>query len=368
MVVEGATFGILGALAAFPRRLATREVARRGGVVRRGITRRTTHVVFGRALLDKLADEEIAKRVDAVKEAGAVALSENGFRRLLGLLRRPQGANLTRQSLLEQSKLDARTFDLLSLFDAFEHDSEPFSFRDVILSRNYARLVTSGAGWGAIARSVHRAGKVTSLTALALHSGRADTIYVRDGEALTEIDGQHLLPFDTDADHDADSLFEQAEEAERAKDFAGAARLYAQYLSIDPSDSVAAFNRANALRAAGDAEEAAHAYAQAIKLDPNFAEAWFNFGSLLSETDRIDTARLHLLRAMELDPAYADPIYNLGALEYDAGRLEEARRWWTRYLELDADSEWGRRAARGIQYIDLKRAADRKARGPGRSA
>jgi tetratricopeptide (TPR) repeat protein len=368
MVVEGATFGILGALAAFPRRLATREVARRGGAIRRGITRRTTHVVFGRTLLDKLADDEIAQRADAVTNAGATPLSENGFRRVLGLLRRPEGADLPRQSLLDQSGLDPRSFRLLALFDAFEHDAEPFSFRDVILARKYARLLNTGAGWGAIARSVHRAGKVTSLTRMALHSDGADAIYVRDGEALTEIDGQHLLPFEEDVDRDADALFERAEEAETAEDFASAAMLYAQYLSLDPSDSVAAFNRANALRAAGNADEASHAYALAIKLDPNFAEAWFNFGSLLNETGRIEAARSHLARATALDPNYADPIYNLGALEYDAGRLDEARRWWVRYLELDRESEWGRRAARGIQYIDLKLAADRKARGPGRIA
>jgi tetratricopeptide (TPR) repeat protein len=368
MVAEGASFGILGALSAFPRRLAAREVIRRGGVLRRGITRRTTHVVFGRTLLDKLADDEIAQRVRAATGAGGKVLSENGFRRLLGLLRRPEGANLSRQALLEQSGLDPVIFDLLALFDAFEHDAEPFSLRDVILARKYARLVTAGAGWGAIARSVHRAGKVTSLTAVALHSDGADAIYVRDGEALTEIDGQHLLPFDDDVNRDADALFEAAEEAERAQDFARAAALYAQYLAIDPGDAVAAFNRANALKAAGDADEAAHAYALAIKLDASFAEAWFNFGSLLSETGRIDGARSHLARAVALDPAYADPIYNLGALEYDAGRLAEARVWWARYLELDRQSEWGRRAARGIQYIDLKLASERKARGPGRIA
>ncbi len=367
-MVEGATFGILGALAVFPRRLATREVARRGGVVRRGITRRTTRVVFGRTLLEKLSGNEIVGRLDAVIAAGATPLSENGFRRVLGLLKRPEGADLSRQALLDQSGLEPRTFDLLALFDAFEHDTEPFSFRDLILARKYARLLGSGAGWSAIARSVHRAGKVTSLTAVALHSGGDDTIFVRDGEALTEIDGQHLLPFDEDIDSDADSLFEAAEEAEHAGDFARAAALYSQHLSVEPTDSVAAFNRANALRSAGDREGAAHAYTQAIKLDPDFVEAWFNFGSLLNETGRADAARSHLLRAVELDPSYGDPVYNLAALEYDAGRLEEARRWWARYLELDPDSEWGGRAARGIQYVDLKLASERSSNGPGRVA
>ncbi|RVA47291.1 O-linked GlcNAc transferase, partial [Mesorhizobium sp. M7A.F.Ca.CA.004.11.1.1] len=47
----GAVFGTIGALAAFPLRLAAREVERQHGQLRRGITRRTTHVVFGRTLL-----------------------------------------------------------------------------------------------------------------------------------------------------------------------------------------------------------------------------------------------------------------------------------------------------------------------------
>lgn len=367
-MVEGATFGILGALAAFPRRLALREVARRGGVLRRGITRRTTHVVFGRTLLDKLTDDGIAARLDAVTAAGAAPLSENGFRRVLGLLRRPEGANLSRQALLDQSGLEPRTLDLLALFDAFEHDAEPFSFRDVILARKYARLLASGTGWGAIARSVHRAGKVTSLTAVSLHSEGDDAIYVRDGEALTEIDGQHLLPFEEDLDRDADALFEAAEDAEVAGDFARAAALYSQYLSLEPTDSVAAFNRANALRSAGDSQGAVHAYALAIKLDPEFVEAWFNFGSLLNKAGRTDAARTHLVRAIWLDPTYSDPVYNLAALEFDAGRLDEARRWWARYIELDPDSEWGSRAARGIRYVDLRLAEERKANGPDRVA
>ena len=49
-IVPGAVFGTIGALAAFPLRLAAREVERRHGQLRRGVTRRTSHVVFGRTL------------------------------------------------------------------------------------------------------------------------------------------------------------------------------------------------------------------------------------------------------------------------------------------------------------------------------
>ncbi len=367
-MAAGASYGIIGALAAFPRRLARREVDRHGGVLRRGLTRRTTHAVFGRTLLDRLPDEAIAARLDAAIAAGAAPLSENGFRRALGLLPRPASAGLSRQSLLDQSGLAPRTLDLLALFDAFEHDSEPFSFRDAILARSYARLVASGAGWGAIARSVHRAGKVTSLTAIALHAGEDDAIYRRHGDALTEIDGQHLLPFEPDVDGDADELFEAAEAAEAAGEPARAAALYARYLSAEPADAVAAFNRANALRAAGDAAGAAHAYALALKLDPGFVEAWFNFGSLLHAEGRLAAARAHLLEAVALDPGYGDPVYNLAALDYAAGDLAEARAWWVRYVALDPGSAWGRRAAQGISYVDRRLAEAHEAGGPGRVA
>ncbi|TIP56012.1 MAG: O-linked GlcNAc transferase, partial [Mesorhizobium sp.] len=67
MIVPGAVYGVVGALAAFPLRLAAREVERRHAELRRGVTRRTSHVVFGRALLAKAksGDAEIERRAKA---------------------------------------------------------------------------------------------------------------------------------------------------------------------------------------------------------------------------------------------------------------------------------------------------------------
>jgi tetratricopeptide (TPR) repeat protein len=356
---EAPTYGILGALSAFPRRLAAREVARQGAALRGAAARNLTHLVFGRPLLERMSADDLEKRADKAKTAGAVVLSENGFRRQLGLTKRPNDATVSRSSLIEQSKLTGRMIDMLSLFDAFEQDSEPYAFRDVILGRKYEKLIASGTSWADIARSVHRVGKVASLTALALH-GDGKGVYRKDGDRLSEIDGQGLLPFGDDDAHDADELFEAAEAAEQNGDCAEAAELYARYLTLVPNDPVAAFNRANALRAAGKQEDAAGAYALAIKLDPRFAEAWFNYGSLLREGGKRETARLHFARAMELDADYADPVYSLAALEYDAGQLPEARRHWVRYLELDPKSDWAKKATRGIQLIDMTLNAERK--------
>lgn len=361
--VAGAVFGTIGALAAFPLRLAAREVERQHGQLRRGITRRTTHVVFGRTLLAKAGptkngDAGIERRVAAERAAGRVLISENGFLRLLGLMKAPEASSLSRQSLIEQSRLPGADLDLLSLFDAFEHDCEPYSFRDLILARKYAGLVAGGATWGAIARSVHRSGPVASLTAKSLNvgsqHGRPNAIYLEGGQS--ELDGQLLFDLGAAAQGDdtLEELFAEAEAAEEQGDHEGAAALYQRCLAIDPSDAIAAFNRANCLRTGGHAADAARDYIRAIKLDPAFVEAWFNLAGLMSEQGRDASARRHLQKAIALDKSYADPVFNLARLEFDAGNLPEARRLWVRYLELDADSEWADVAAKGVQFVDMQ--------------
>lgn len=352
--VAGKIFGTFGALAAFPRRLAAREVERQRGQLRRGVTRRTSQLVFGRALLGKKSDTAIEARFDAELKAGRHPLSENGFLRLLGLVKSPEASALTRQSLLDQSLLAPRMFDLLSLFDAFEHDAEPYSFRDLILSKKYAGLIAGGANWGAIVRSIHRAGPVASLTAQSLHVDRPQVIYARRGKGLSELDGQLLLDLGAPDEAELEELFLRAEEAEAEGRYDEAVACYQRCLAIDPSDSVAAFNCANCLRATGRQLEAVHDYHRAIKLDAAFVEAWFNLAGLMSERGRSDAARRYLTKAIALDHDYADPVFNLAKLEFDSGHLDEAKRWWARYLELDKDSEWARTAARGMHFIDLQ--------------
>lgn len=352
MGAGGAIFGIYGALAAFPRRLAAREVERQGGVLRRGVTRRTTHVVFGRTLLEATGRSEIEARYDAAVAAGRQAIGETRFLRLLDIVPTPPATGIATSALLAQSCLEARTVALLALFDAFEHDAEPWSFRDVILAKKYSGLIAGGADWYAIARSVRRSGAIASLTALSLHVAD-QTIYARRDESLSELDGQSLLPFGPGEAPNLEEMFEAAEAAEAAGDHVAATEHYRRYLAADPEDCVAAFNLANSLRATGDFGEAALALARAIKLDPEFVEAWFNLAGLMADQGRPDAARAHLLRAIEIDPDYADAIYNLAALDYEAGRLAEARGWWRRYVELDSSSDWARTAMRGIQFVDL---------------
>jgi Tfp pilus assembly protein PilF len=74
----------------------------------------------------------------------------------------------------------------------------------------------------------------------------------------------------------------------------------------------------------------------------------------MTEQGRDASARRHLQKAIALDQNYADAVFNLARLEFDAGNLAEARRRWVWYLELDANSEWARMAAKGIQFVDLQ--------------
>lgn len=343
--MEGESYGVIGALKAFPLRLAARRVASLGGRLHRTVTRGTTTIVIGRTLLSRHDEAEIERRIVAARASGIRLISENGFLRALGTLAAPALATIGKQSMLEQSGLAETVLDLLTLFDAFEHHAEPYAFRDVILARKYAGLLASGAGWGAIARSVHRIGPVGSLTALTLETG-ANKILARDAHSLAELDGQRLLPL-PEADDDED-YFDLAETAEAAGLIAEAARLYQHCSTIDPTDATAAFNLGNCLKTLDDPEGATLAYANALKRDPLFIEAWFNQGGVLRDMGKLDAARQHLRRAAELDPGYADAIYNLGALEYDAGDLVAARHWWQLYLQLDDTSDWARRARAGI--------------------
>ena len=352
MAAATPTLGSVGALRAFPQRLAARAVAARGGRLRRGVTRQTQRVVIGRRLLDKWSEAQIEARLDTLRANGIKLISENGLLRWLHLLDAPAGADLSRQSLIDQSRLNARDFDTLALFDAFEADAEPFSFRDLILAKKYAGLIAGGAGWLAVVRSVHHAGPMASLTAMSLHPDGPGKIYAGDAANKSELDGQRLLPLEP-ADDDTEEYFTLAEQAEDAKLYAEATVLYGRCLALDPSDSVASYNRANCFRALGDSDDAAAAYALAIKIDPGFVEAWFNFAALLRDERKIGAARQHLQRAVAIDPDYADAVYNLASLEFDAGAFTAARAAWARYLELDADSDWARTATRGIAFIDL---------------
>lgn len=333
-------YGIIGALEAFPRRLAAREVVRTGGRLTRGVTRQTSHVVLGRSLLGRLPEAEIAARVVEERAAGRTVLGESGFLQALGLLK-PAELGLARTEIVARSGLAPATFDLLALFGAFERETEPFAFRDLVRARALAALLAGGASWAAAARARPPA-------SARLELGARKALYARHGDRLSELDGQLLLGFEPE---EADAAFGAAEQAEREGRLGEAARLYQRCLAADPGDAAAAYNRANCLRGLGEPGEAEHEYLRALQLDPGFSEAWFNLAGLMSERGRPDKARAYLEQAVARDPDYADAIYNLASLAFEAGDLAGAGQLWQRYVALDPDLDWGRLAARGLRYL-----------------
>jgi tetratricopeptide (TPR) repeat protein len=357
--LAGWIVGIVGRLDAVPSRLVAAEVVRRGGVVRRGLSRRTGLVVIGHGALRQLADGRLQDKLERAAAAHAPCLSENAFLRELRLLPplpSPASAILL-EDLPAQAGLSGDVVRLLVLFDVLQPVDDRCSFRDLVAAREVARLlrerlrladILEGSG-----RLAHRDGVDQPLTRLKL-VGDGGRLARRIGDCIAELDGQLRLALADPASPTADELFEAAEEAEQAGDLAAAESSYRRCIDADRTDPIALFNLANVLRERGSRGEAKLILQQALELDPGFAEAWYNLAGLLHAGGQRHAARRCLERAIAADPDYADPLYNLAQLRFEAGDLERAADLWRRYLRLDPDSEWSRRARHGLALCRRK--------------
>lgn len=364
MEARGAVFAIIGALEAFPHRLAAREIEARGGTLRRGVSRGTEIAVIGHRLVQKADAERINKRLNEARTAGATLVSEHAFLRLLGLAREPDDhRQLSAAELREKSGLDPEAFERLRLFDVFDVAEEPFGFRDLVAARQCAGLLRDGVEWIDLVRAVQSQSPISpdgGLSQVRLERSEWNRVLVRTGDALTELSGQHILDLPEEADS-VDHVFEDAKEAEDDEDWMRASTLYQRCHDMDPKDPVIAFNLSHALLQEDDLDGARRALNKVLKLDPGFAEAWFNLASIAGREGDPAAARRHLTKAIEVDADYPDPYYNLALLEFQAGKHDAAAQLWSRYLEFDSDSEWGHKARQGLQLISMMRNPD----GPG---
>jgi Tfp pilus assembly protein PilF len=368
--LAGRMVGIVGRLAALPSRLVTAEVARRGGVVRRGLSRRTDLLVIGHGALRQAADGRLQDKLERAKAAGAPCLSENAFLRELGLLPAlaPQAGAMPLEDLPAQAGLAGDRVELLVLFDVIQPVGGRCSFRDLVAAREVARLLREGLRLAEImegsGRLAHRGGADQPLTRLKLvcDGGR---LARRMDDRIVELDGQLRLSLADPVSPTADELFEAAEDAEQAGDLEAAATFYQRCVDVDRTDPIALFNLANVLRELGTRGEARLVLQQALELDPAFADAWYNLAGLLHAGGQKHAAGRCLERAIAADPDYADPLYNLAQLRFEAGDLDGAAELWRRYLRLDPDSEWSRRARHGLALCRRQPPSTRRT-GPGR--
>jgi tetratricopeptide (TPR) repeat protein len=368
--LAGRIVGIVGRFDAVPSRLVAAEVARRGGLVRRGLSRRTSLIVIGHGALRQLPDGRLRDKLERAKSARAPCLSENAFLRDLGFLPplATHGGAMSLEDLPAQAGLATDLVELLILFDVLQPVDDRCSFRDLVAAREVARLLREGLRLPEIlegsGRLAHRDGADQPLTRLKLvcDGGR---LARRIGDSIAELDGQLRLSLADHANPTADELFEAAEEAEQAGDFAAAEIFYRRYVDIDRTDPIALFNLANVLRELGSRGEARLVLQQALEIDPGFAEAWYNLAGLLHAAGQRRAACQSLERAIAADPDYADPLYNLAQLRFEAGDLDDAAELWRRYLRLDPGSEWSRRARHSLALCQRRTGASPQPSGAG---
>jgi len=365
MTVKGAVFAIIGALDAFPHRLALRQIEARGGKLRRGVSRATTVAVIGHRLAQNSTPERIAKRLDEARSAGARLISERAFLRLLGLAHESEDhRQLSAADLREKSGLDPDSFELLRLFDVFDVSEEPFGFRDLVAAKQCTGLIRDGVEWIAIVEAVQTKSPISAdggLSKVRLERSEWNGVLMRAGDALTELSGQHILALPEEVDS-VDELFETAREAEDDEDWERARALYSRCHAMEPRDPVIAFNLSHAQLKLGDLEGAKRMLNKVMSLDIRFAEAWFNLAAIARMQGDLEAAWLNLKRAIFADRDFPDAIYNLAHLEFERGELGEAARHWKRYLELDRTSDWALKARTGLQLIAMiKEEAAKKA-------
>jgi protein O-GlcNAc transferase len=156
---------------------------------------------------------------------------------------------------------------------------------------------------------------------------------------------------------DLQSVYNQAQAAQRSGNLAEAERLYRQMLahailpealvnlgnvlaaqnrreealaSYDkallarPDFFEALFNRANTLLELKRPEEALRNYDQAVRLRPDFTSGWNNRGTALRNLQRLDDALASFSRAATLSPTHINALTNVAIVLWDLGRLEEA--------------------------------------------
>ena len=205
-----------------------------------------------------------------------------------------------------------------------------FGFRDLASARQISKLFAHGIALSEIIRSVKRVSAWlpgADLSNLRLHLA----IEIEQPEGRTDKRGQFVLPVNPPGQN-ADALFEEAQSAEDAGNFAEAERLYRVLIKCGPTDAAPSFNLGNILRAHGRKVEAEAALRFATRADPTFAEAWYNLSDLLDEQGRSAAAIECLRNALRAAPAYIDAMFNLALLLQRNNKHVEAAAHWRRYL------------------------------------
>ena len=344
---QGEIVTFIGRLDALSRGLACRAVMSAGGVVRRGITRRTSVCVVGHGALCQLP--RLEQRLEVAWKNGAAVLSENAFlRRAMILAASSDQRTFDAAEIASRSGIAPEHLRLLVLFDIVEPSGGRFGLRDLLVVRSVRTLLADGLHIADVLRELACARTALDRLPPNLFGDNAGHVAVRLGERVSEISGQLRLPLAASDDCSVDELFEQAEEAEDLGDWSKAERLYRRYVDRDRKDPTAAYNLGNMLYRLGRGCEARLWLRHAVGLDPAFAEGWYNLSLIERASGDRHAACRHLEQALAADPMFADAMFNLAVLRFESGEHAAAEALWGRYLEHDGGSEWARKARCGL--------------------
>ena len=245
----------IGRLELLPLHRARRLVTAAGGVLRRDLSRTSDLGVVGHRVAFDV--ERWRSHVDRAKRSGAQLISENTFLRLLGSC---SSADLGDQALntrdiQARSGLSAENVEILVLFDIVEPVDGAFPFRDLILARSIAHLLSQGVAIADVVRDLVGRRRCFDLMPASLVEDDDGRIVIGIGAKRFELDGQLRLPLSGGESPSAEALFDAAEAAEACGDHGEAERLYRCCLDRDRGDWLAAFNLANALQHLGRERE-----------------------------------------------------------------------------------------------------------------
>jgi tetratricopeptide (TPR) repeat protein len=323
-----------------------REIARRGSLVARDLTRRTELVVVG-ALASALIDNgALPGRLRTARDRRVPVYGERGFAAALaGAPADP--ATLPLAAALGEARLDRDAVDVLAAFDLIVLDAEACRFADAAVLRTAADLIAGGRSLAQTVRILARARDRSPIGRRRIVLGPAGEAVLEWDDGLTTLEGQGFLPLD-EAHASLEDLFDAATLAEAEGDLETAARLFDMCARADRRDAISPYNYANIRMAQGAHGAAALGYQTALARDGAMVEARYNLAQALEAAGKPDAAAAELARVIADDPDYADAVFNLAQLRLQAGALGEAKALYERYLALGPPEAWAATARKAI--------------------
>ncbi|MBL8550303.1 MAG: tetratricopeptide repeat protein [Hyphomonadaceae bacterium] len=346
MEVRGRQVALYGRFSPGARERLAGEIARLGGLSARDFTRRSHILVVGAAAARLIDGGQLVTRL---KDARLRRKQVFGERRFAALLRGEAEAPCAMYPLAKLEGLERDALEILAAFDIIRIEHDECRFIDVATLRTAAEIIEAGRSLGDVVRILAAARDLAPKGRRKIVIGPTGEAALQWEQGLTTLEGQFLLPLDTEAGS-LDDLFEAAALAEAEENFEEAARLYDMCARADRKDAIAPFNLGNMKLALNACEEAVMAYRTALARDAGFVEAHYNLALVYERMKKPDRAAAELQQVLALDPAHLDALFNLAQLDLQRGDLKAAKARYEDYLAGDPPPDWAAKARKAIMY------------------